>query len=78
MDPMTSVDRCYCGTRDMHVGATSSHSSNGPSNISGPLLLPVTMAMGYLTSVSCCYHVARGMSAVPTSPNSSDGLHDIR
>jgi hypothetical protein len=51
MGRMTSADHCYCGARGTREGATSAHSSDGPSNISGPLLLPPTMVMGRLTSV---------------------------
>jgi hypothetical protein len=32
---MTSEDCCYYGARGTRVGATSTHSSDGPSNISG-------------------------------------------
>jgi hypothetical protein len=41
-----------CGTSAV---ATSRHSSDGLSDISGPLLLAPTVPMGCLTSVACCY-----------------------
>jgi hypothetical protein len=52
MGHMISVDRCYCGTRGTRVDATSAHNSDGPSDISGLLLLPPTMATG-----RCYYHL---------------------
>jgi hypothetical protein len=45
---MTSADRCYCGACDTRAVPTSPNSSNGSSDISGPLLLPSTIAMGTL------------------------------
>jgi hypothetical protein len=36
MDTLTLADRCYCGARGTRVGATSAHSSDEPSDISGP------------------------------------------
>jgi hypothetical protein len=37
---MTSDDHCYCGARDMCAISTRPNSNDGPSDISGPLLLP--------------------------------------
>jgi hypothetical protein len=39
-----------------HTIATSAHNSDEPSDISGSLLLPPTMATGYLTLEYCCYY----------------------
>jgi hypothetical protein len=61
----------------MRVGASSAHSSDEPSDISGPLLLPSIMATDRLTSVGHCYCGARGTHTDPTSPNSSDEPSDI-
>jgi hypothetical protein len=61
----------------MHVGATSAHSSDGPSDISGLLLLPPTVATVYLTSDDCCYCEARGTHMVATNTHNSDRLSDI-
>jgi hypothetical protein len=47
---MTSDDRYYCGARGTRVISTSPHSNDGPSDINGPLLLPSTVATGYVTS----------------------------
>jgi hypothetical protein len=41
-----------------HVVSTSLHSSDGRSDISGPSLLALTVATGYLTSAVCCYWTA--------------------
>jgi hypothetical protein len=65
---MTSVDHWYCGARRMHVGATSIHNNDGPSDISGLLLLPATMVTCRLTSAG------RPSMTIHTS----DGLHDIK
>jgi hypothetical protein len=46
---LTLLDHCYCGAHGMHVGDTSTHSSNGPSDINEPLLLPPTIATGNMT-----------------------------
>jgi hypothetical protein len=54
MDTLTLVDRYYCGARGTHVGATSAHTNDGPSDISGPLLLPPTVATGDMTSNDRC------------------------
>jgi hypothetical protein len=51
MGYMTSDDRCYCWTRGTRVVATSFHSSEGRSDISGLSLLAPTVATDYLTSV---------------------------
>jgi hypothetical protein len=50
MMSMTSDDRCYYGARGTCAGATSAHSSDGPSDISEPLLLPPTITTDYMTS----------------------------
>jgi hypothetical protein len=73
--PMTKCTTIICGTRC--EGAISAHSSDGPSDISGPLLLPPTMMTGSLTSMSRCYCRTRGTREVPTSPNSNNGTSDI-
>jgi hypothetical protein len=75
---MTSEDCCYCGARGTRAGATSTHSSDGLSNISGPLLLPPIVAMGNMTSHNHCYYWARGTHMIATSTHSSDRPYDIR
>jgi hypothetical protein len=75
---MTSEDSCYCGARATHAGATSTHSSVGPSNIGGSLLLPPTVATGDMTSDDHCYCCARGTCMISTGTHNSDGLYDIR
>jgi hypothetical protein len=35
--------------------STRPNSSDGPSDINGPLLLPSTVVMGYMTSDDHCY-----------------------
>jgi hypothetical protein len=49
MGHMTSDDCCYYGARGTRVVATSAHSSDGLFDISGPLLLPKTVATGGMT-----------------------------
>jgi hypothetical protein len=61
----------------MCVVASSAHSSDVPSDISGPLLLPHTVATCYMTLDDCCYCWARGMRVVAISPHSSDRCSDI-
>jgi hypothetical protein len=78
MGTLTLADRYYCGARGAHTGATSANSSDGPSDISGPLLLPPIVAMGDMTSVDRCYCWSCGKRAVATGAHSSDGLNDIR
>jgi hypothetical protein len=75
---MTLEDHCYCRARGTHTGATSAHISDGPSDISEPLLLPLTVAMGDITSYKCCYYWARGTCAAATGAHNSDGPYDIR
>jgi hypothetical protein len=53
-DTLTLADRCYCGARGTRASATSSHSSNGSSDISGLLLLPPTVAIGDMTADDRC------------------------
>jgi hypothetical protein len=74
---MTSEDRCYFGARGMCVGATSAHSNDGPSDISGPLLLQPKIAAGYMTSVDHCYYRACDTHAGAISTHNSDGPSDI-
>jgi hypothetical protein len=57
--------------------ATNAHSSDGPSYISEPLLLPLIVTTGYMISDDCCYYGACGTLAVSTSPDSSDRSSDI-
>jgi hypothetical protein len=52
----TSDDRCYCGTRGTRAVSTSPHNSDRLPDISGPLLLPHIVAMGYMTSDDHCYY----------------------
>jgi hypothetical protein len=61
----------------MRVVAIGAHNSDGSSDICGLLLLPPTVATGYMTSDDRCYCGARGMHPVSTSPHSSDGSSDI-
>jgi hypothetical protein len=56
----------------MHAVSTSPNNSNGPSNISGPLRLPSTIARGCMTSDDRCYCLTRGMCTVATSDGHSD------
>jgi hypothetical protein len=67
----------YCGTRGTRAVATSAHSNDGQSDISGPLLLPPTIATGSMTSEDRCYYVARGTRVVADNAHSSDGSYDI-
>jgi hypothetical protein len=55
----------------------SPHSSERPSNISGSLQLPPTVATGYMTSDDCCYYWARDTLVAATSPHNNDGHSDI-
>jgi hypothetical protein len=57
---LTSAAYHYCGAHDMSAVANSVHSKDGPSDITEPLLLPPTIAMGYMTSGGRCYCGARG------------------
>jgi hypothetical protein len=57
------------------MGATSAHSSDEPSDISGLLLVPPTVAMGDMTIDDRCYY---WNVPVTTSTHSSDGPYDIR
>jgi hypothetical protein len=52
---MTSEDQCYCGARDTCAGATSAYIIDGPSDTSGPLLLPPIEATGDMTTDDRCY-----------------------
>jgi hypothetical protein len=52
--------------------STSPNSSDRLSDISGPLLLPSTIATDYMTSDDCCYYWAHVMRAVATRLHSSD------
>jgi hypothetical protein len=61
----------------MHVVPTSPNSSDGLSDISGSLLLPSIVAMGYMTSDDRCYYWACAMHSVATSPYNSDDHFDI-
>jgi hypothetical protein len=66
------------GARGTHAAATSAHSSDGPSNISKPLLLAPTIVTDYLTSKDCCYcRGARDTNVVATSLHNSNGTSDI-
>jgi hypothetical protein len=57
------------------MGATSAHSCDEPSDISGLLLVPPTVAMGDMTIDDRCYY---WNVPVTTSTHSSDGPYDIR
>jgi hypothetical protein len=78
MGDMTSDDHCYSWAHGTRAGATNAHSSDGPSDISGLLLLPPTVATGDMTSDDRCYYWARGIHAVATDAHNSDGPYDIR
>jgi hypothetical protein len=71
-------NRCYYGAHGMHAGATSAHISDGPSDISGPLLLPPTVATDDMTSDDCCCYWAHDTHAVATGAHNNDGPYDIR
>jgi hypothetical protein len=76
-DHMTSVDHFYCGARGTRTGATSTHNSNGPSDISCLLLLPPTVMTGNMTSDNCCHYAAHGLRVISILSNSSDGPSNI-
>jgi hypothetical protein len=62
----------------MLMVATNAHSSSDiPSYISRPLLLPLIVTTGYMILDDCFYCGARGTLAVSTSPDSSDRSSDI-
>jgi hypothetical protein len=56
MGRMPSDDRCYCGAHGTRVVATSTHSSDGLSDISKLLLLPPTVATCDMTSDDRYYY----------------------
>jgi hypothetical protein len=64
MASMTSMDHCYCGAHDTRAGASSAHSSDGLSDISGSLLLLPIVAMSDMTSDDYCYCWPRGTSRI--------------
>jgi hypothetical protein len=61
----------------MHVVSIRCHSSNDSSDINGSLLLPPTVATGYMTSYDHCCCWSRGTHAVATSSHSSDEHSNI-
>jgi hypothetical protein len=63
MGSMTSEDCCYCGARGMRVGA-GTYNSDVSSDISGPLLLPPTIATGHLTLADRCYYQPQYQRAI--------------
>jgi hypothetical protein len=67
----------YYGTRGTRTVVVSIYSSDVSSNISRPLLLPPTIAMGYMTLDDHCYCGARGTRMASTRCNNSDGPSDI-
>jgi hypothetical protein len=74
---MTSDDHCYCRAHGTRAVATSAHSSDGLSDISGLLLLPPTAAMDNMILGDRCYYWAHGTHAAATGAHSSDGSYDI-
>jgi hypothetical protein len=86
--------RCYYEACVTHMVIASAHSSDGPSDINGLLLLSPTIASGSITSEDHCYCGARGTrrgaNCVHTSMgrltsadpcyyhHNSDRLYDIR
>jgi hypothetical protein len=76
--------RCCCPSSDGCASPATivGHVANAllllaPSDISGQLLLPSTIATGYMTSNDHCSCWARGTRAVATSAHSSDESSDI-
>jgi hypothetical protein len=59
------------------AGTISVRNSDGLSDINGPLLLPPTVAMSFMTSDDRCYYWSCVTCAVATSPHISDGCSDI-
>jgi hypothetical protein len=78
MGTLILADHCYCGARGTRAGATNAHSSDGSSDISGPLIQPPTVATGDMTSADHYYCWSRGTRAVATGAHSTDGLYDIK
>jgi hypothetical protein len=66
---MTTNDYCYYGACVTRMVATSAYSSDKLSYMSGPLLLPPTVATGSMTSDDHFYYGAHGTRAVSISPN---------
>jgi hypothetical protein len=64
--------RCYRGTRGTRAVATGVHSSDGESDISGPLLLPPIIATCSITSEDRCYCEACVTRVVADSAHNSD------
>jgi hypothetical protein len=56
------------GARGMSLIATSPHSSDESSDISGPLLLAPTIVMVLPTSAARCYYGGTWWGPVATSP----------
>jgi hypothetical protein len=77
-DSNGQTTRCCCpiatvGARGTRAVAASAHSSDGLPDISGPLLLSPTIAMGDMASDDHCYCWARGTCVGAPSAHSSDG-----
>jgi hypothetical protein len=66
------------GARGTRESATSAHSCDRASDISGPLLLALIVAMDDVTSDDHCYCWARGMCTVAIGAHSSNVPYDIR
>jgi hypothetical protein len=77
MGYMTLDNHCYYWARGMHTVATRAHSSDRPSDISEPLLLPPTVVTACMTSDDHCYYGACGTHVVSTSPHYIDRPSDI-
>jgi hypothetical protein len=69
----------YFGARGTRTVATSIHSSDELTDISGSLLLPPTiaMAMGYLTSEDYCYYGVCDTRVIATSTHNNDRSSNI-
>jgi hypothetical protein len=75
---MTSENHCYSRAHGMRMSANGTHISDGLFDISGPLLLPPTIATGDMTSDDHCYYWTHRMNTVATSTHSIDWPCDIR
>jgi hypothetical protein len=69
----------YFGARGIRTVATSIHSSDELTDISGSLLLPPTIAMmmGYLTSEDYCYYEVCDTRTIDTSTHNNDRSSNI-
>jgi hypothetical protein len=74
MGRMTLDDRYYYGACGTRAVAASPHTSDEPSDITGPLLLPPTVVMDYMTSDDLYYYWARGSAWLLLAPTVAMGV----